>query len=65
MDPRQLDEVYTRLCHRLTEAGEEAVPAVLARLVLLLMQEVADPQRIGRAIDEATDGHVPTPSSPR
>jgi len=56
MDAGQLDDAYTRLCYGLTEAGEQATPQVLARLVLLLMQQVDDAQKVGAAIDEALEG---------
>lgn len=61
MSPAELDECYTRLCRALTEAGEPAAAALLARLVLLLMQEVGDPERIQRAIDEAAASGSPLP----
>ena len=51
-----LDEIYTTLCQRLTERGIEQTPAVLARLVLLLMREVDDPAVIQRAVEQALAG---------
>lgn len=65
MDAAQLDDAYTRLCHGLTEAGEQATPQVLARLVLLLMQQVDDAQKVEQAIDEALEGFRDGPASPR
>ncbi|MCC6209982.1 MAG: DUF2783 domain-containing protein [Burkholderiales bacterium] len=53
MNAQELDEAYTRLCYALTDAGESRTPMILARLALLLMQEVGDAARIGRAIDAA------------
>ena len=53
MNEEELDAVYTRLCHALTGAGEEATPGVLARLVLLLMKRVGDKAAIDEAIDIA------------
>ncbi len=50
MSEQELDEVYTRLCHGLTDAGEAHTPAVLARLVLLLMKRVDDAAAIHEAI---------------
>ena len=43
----------------LTEVGEASAPLVLARLVLLLMQDVDDAQRVNTAIDAALDGFRP------
>lgn len=51
-----LDEVYTDLCYRMSEAGDERTADVLARLALLLMHEVGDAARIRRAIDAALEG---------
>lgn len=51
----ELDEVYTALCYGLTERGVEATPAILARLVLLLMHEVGERDAIERAIQAALD----------
>lgn len=56
MNAQQLDEAYTRLCNALSAAGEAKTPAVLARLALLLMQEVGDLDRVIRAIDDAAEG---------
>lgn len=53
LTPDALDEIYTTLCRRLTDRGEEQTSAVLARLTLLLLREVDDPVAIGRAIDQA------------
>lgn len=49
----ELDELYTELCHGMTPLGEQAVPAVLARLALLLMHEVGDAARVRGAIRAA------------
>jgi hypothetical protein len=59
VQPQQLDDAYTRLCYGLTEVGEASTPLVLARLALLLMQEVGDAQRVNTAIDAALDGFLP------
>ena len=50
---QQLDDLYTGLCYRMTEAGDAALPEILARLSLLLMHEVGDAERVARAIDAA------------
>lgn len=55
MSEQELDEVYTRLCHGLTEAGEAHTPAILARLVLLLMKRVDDAAAIHEAIGQALE----------
>jgi hypothetical protein len=49
----ELDELYTELCHGMTPLGEPAIPAVLARLALLLMHEVGDAGRVRGAIHAA------------
>ena len=51
-----LDEVYTELCYRMSEAGDDCTVDVLARLALLLMHEVDDAVRIRRAVDAALEG---------
>lgn len=56
MNAQELDDAYTRLCYALTEAGEAKTPMVLARLALLLMQEVGDAARVTKAIDDAVAG---------
>lgn len=53
LSEQQLDDVYTDLCYRLTEAGDAATAPALARLVLLLMHEVGDADRIRAATDAA------------
>jgi Protein of unknown function (DUF2783) len=50
---QELDEVYTRACHAMTELGEAREPLFLARLALLLMKEVGDAERIRLAIEKA------------
>ncbi|MGE0801329.1 MAG: hypothetical protein AB7G13_04000 [Lautropia sp.] len=52
----QLDDVYTDLCYRMTEAGADAAPAILARLTLVLMHAVGDVASIRAAIDDALAG---------
>lgn len=59
MSEQQFEELYTRLCHALTDAGEAATPAILARLVLLLMKELDEPAAIERAIGFALEGFAP------
>ncbi|HEY4371139.1 MAG TPA: DUF2783 domain-containing protein [Burkholderiales bacterium] len=60
LTPEQLDEVYTRACHTMTELGEtlgeKQTELFLARLALLLMKEVGDPARIQHAITTAREG---------
>ena len=50
---QELDDVYTRACHAMTELGEARERLFLARLALLLMKEVGDASRIRAAIDSA------------
>ncbi len=49
----ELDAAYARLGRGLAAAGEAATPLVLARLTLLLMQEIGDAQRVNAAIEAA------------
>lgn len=55
MSDQEFDEVYTRLCYALTEAGEAQTPTLLARLVLLLMKQVDDSAAINQALDDALE----------
>jgi len=57
LDAQQLDDLYTDLCYRMTEAGEAVTAEILARLTLLLMHAVGDAPRIAQAIDEALEGY--------
>ena len=56
MTDEDLDELYTQACRAMTSAGEEKSELYLARLVLLLMHEIDDPQRIKRALEAAAEG---------
>ncbi|MDW5441904.1 DUF2783 domain-containing protein [Polaromonas sp. SM01] len=53
MSDQEFDDVYTRLCYALTDAGEAQTPSVLARLTLLLMKQVDDATLIHQAIGAA------------
>ena len=53
LTPQDLEDLYTDLCYRMSEAGEAATPEILARLALLLMNEVGNATRIRGAIDAA------------
>jgi len=55
MTEEDLDNVYTKLCHALTEVGEAQTPAVLARLTLLPMKRVGSVAAIHEAIDTALE----------
>jgi hypothetical protein len=50
---QELDDVYTRACHAMTELGEANERLFLARLALLLMREVGDAERIRATIEAA------------
>lgn len=52
----ELAEAYTATCHAVTAAGDKS-PLYLARLALLLMQELGDPKRIDAAIQQAALTH--------
>lgn len=55
MNEEQLDEVYTLTCRAMTDAGADKTELFLGRLVLLLMHEVDDVERIKRAIAAASE----------
>lgn len=63
-DDLQRDEVYRACCLAITEAGQARESLYLARLVLLLAEEVGDVPRCLAAIAEAARG-LPTPSMSR
>jgi len=56
MTAQELDDLYTRLCHGLTAAGEEKTPLILARLVLLMMRRSDSPETCRADIDDALHG---------
>ncbi|SIT41109.1 conserved hypothetical protein [Paraburkholderia ribeironis] len=53
MTDSELDLVYTTLCTTLTSAGEAQAPLYLARLALLCLAELDDPQRALLLIESA------------
>lgn len=55
------DRVYQRCARAITEAGHERESLFLARLALLLFQEVGDEQRCLKALEHALKD-LPTPS---
>ena len=56
MTEQELDEVYTRVCRNIDAAEQKGSSELyLARLVLLLMGEVNDRERIEHAIDAALE----------
>ncbi len=62
MKPEQLEEIYTELCNRLTSIGDDRISDGLARVTLMLMNEIGDPSRLSDLFDDAlhdlTDGQV-------
>jgi len=59
MTAQELDDLYTRLCHGLTAAGEEKTPMILARLVMLMMRRSQSPEACRADIDDALHGLIP------
>ncbi len=55
------DRIYQRCAHAITEAGSERESLFLARLALLLFQEVGDEARCMRAVEQAL-ADLPAPS---
>lgn len=64
LDDRQRDEVYRACALAISEAGRERESLFLARLVLLLMEDVGDAPRCLAAIAEARRD-LPTPRMSR
>ena len=63
LDDLQRDEVYRACCLAITAAGQERESLYLARLALLLMEEVGDVSRCLAAI-EAAGRDLPQPQVP-
>jgi hypothetical protein len=53
MTDSDLDLVYTTLCKTLTNEGEAQAPLYLARLAMLCLTELDDPQRALSLIEAA------------
>jgi hypothetical protein len=62
--PQERDALYRECCLAITEAGRERESLFLARLALLLIEEVGDPQRCRSAIAAAARD-LPMPSMAR
>jgi hypothetical protein len=60
MTDSELDLVYTTLCKTLTAEGEAQAPIYLARLALLSMTEIGDPQQALSLIEAA---RLPAPTA--
>ncbi len=54
----ELEETYTKLCDRLSEVGEANTGIALARLTMLLIQNMSDANRVSALIDEAVVGYT-------
>jgi hypothetical protein len=61
LEPAARDRLYSHCSRAITQAGHAAESLLLARLVLLLMEQVGDEVRCSRAIDEALR-ELPAPS---
>lgn len=53
MTPEELENVYTDLCNRLTAVGDDRLADGLARVALVLMNEVGDQDRLRLLIADA------------
>ena len=62
--PAERDALYRDCCVAITDAGRERESLLLARLALLLFEEVGDAARCRAAIAEAAR-ELPTPSLAR
>ncbi len=56
MTDSDLDNVYTRLCKAMTQAGEANAPLFLARFALLAIDTIDDPAVALNLIDDASEG---------
>lgn len=64
MDSAARDRLYSQCCRAISEAGPKAESLLLARLVLLLMEQVNDETRCTLAIEQALrDLPIPTLSA--
>jgi len=53
LNESERDDAYTRICLAITEAGPERESQFLARLSLLLAEEVGELRRVREAIEAA------------
>jgi hypothetical protein len=56
MTSSDLDNLYTALCRRLTELGENQAPLYLARFALLAIEHIDNPDVVANLIDSAGEG---------
>jgi hypothetical protein len=56
MTDEERDAVYTQLCQTLTDVGEAQAPLMLARLALLLTEQLGDAELVRQLIAEAAAG---------
>ncbi|MDN8613003.1 hypothetical protein [Variovorax ginsengisoli] len=61
LPPEARDRVYAECARAISEAGPERESLFLARLALLLFEQVGDEARCREALAQAIDG-LPTPS---
>jgi hypothetical protein len=61
LNPAARDRLYAACARAITEAGPERESLLLARLALLLFEQVGDEARCQQALAEALDA-LPTPS---
>ncbi|TFL13191.1 hypothetical protein CSC67_14960 [Pusillimonas caeni] len=58
MTQDEIEDLYNLLCNRLTQAGEGNTDMVLARLAMLLMQNMTDAALAASLIEEAAQGYT-------
>jgi len=58
MTKDEIEDLYNLLCNRLTQAGEENTNMVLARLTMLLLQNMTDAAQAASLIEEAAQGYA-------
>lgn len=61
LKPEARDRLYAACAHSISEAGDARESLFLARLALLLFEQVGDEARCRQALDDALDA-LPLPS---
>lgn len=59
MTDTERDAAYTQLCRILTDVGEAQASLLLARLALLLMEQLGNAAVFGQLVDEAAKDLLP------
>lgn len=55
MNDQELEQIYTDLCHAMTERGPHKASLILARFALLAFHEIGDAAVIRRLLAQSLD----------